>query len=363
MGKAPPPRSPQYFAVIYTFFIPIPGTEILYWVKNAREQRALKALFIICEIGFFATLFFPNWWENSTKTSQTTSSNAFDAPRFTKFTIVSEEIVSSTSKMLTIRPKATMKSDPYTEYWENGLWSVEFKQPLLQIARSYTPLPPDENTAQGDLCFLIRKEPNGEMSNYLFGLQTNSELELRGPHVEFDLPHHVEEVVFLAGGTGIAPALQVVHTLLEARKSNGKRPRIRIMWANRRREDCIGGDKYIPNSELDTVTSEGLGFMVQRLQRLQEKYPENLQVDYVVDEEGRFIDQKMISQATHPSSEVKSGPVSMKSDAKLFFVSGPEGFINHFAGPKIWWNGRQDQGELGGVLGRMGIRGWKVFKL
>lgn len=288
------------------------------------------------------------------------SSDPFDSPRFTKFAIVSEENVSSTSKILTIQPQKAVKADPYAKCWENGLWSVEFKQPLLQIARSYTPLPPDERTADGDLQFLIRKERNGEMSTYLFGLQPNSEVELRGPHVELELPQNVEDVVFLAGGTGIAPALQLIHTLLEARKSTSQKPRIRVVWANKRREDCIGGEKGPNDSGLNSITSESLGVIVKRLQTLQRKFPQNLQVDYVVDEEGKFVDQKMISQLTKSSSEMSSdaGP-----DTKLFFISGPEGFIDYFAGPKKWWNGQQGQGELGGVLGRLGINGWKVFKL
>ncbi|KAG4032718.1 hypothetical protein MFRU_006g01830 [Monilinia fructicola] len=358
-GKAPPPGSPQHFAVIYPFLLPIPRTEILHWVNSAGQQRLLRALIYVCEFAFLVYVGIETY---RLRTKQTPS-NPFDSPRFTKFTIVSEETVSPTSKILTIRPKATVNSDPYATYWESGLWSVEFKQPLLQIARSYTPLPPDENTANGDLRFLIRKEPNGEMSNYLFRLLANSEVELRGPHVEFDLPHNVEEVVFLAGGTGIAPALQVVHTLLEARQSNDNRPQIRVLWANRRREDCVGGEKYKSDSRVETVTSESVGFIVQQLQRLQQKYPENLQIEYAVDEEQRFIDQRMIYKAIETSSKDSSGLNATKNGAKLFFVSGPEGFINYFAGPKKWWNGKQDQGELAGILGHMDINGWKVFKL
>ncbi|CAD6449392.1 846f357c-b9ae-4e43-8754-453ebe8746e2-CDS [Sclerotinia trifoliorum] len=365
IGTAPPPGKPQYFAAYYLFAIPIPRTEVLLWLDSAEKQRSSRAEILIFEIvflGTIGTILYNLEQLTGRESSQKLSSSPFDSPRFTKFTIVSEENVSSTSKLLTIRPRITVKSDPYAGYWKNGLWSVEFKQPLLQIARSYTPLPPDENNTKGDLRFFIRKEPNGEMSNYLFGLQANSEVELRGPHVEFDLPQDVEEVV-LAGGTGIAPAMQVVHTLLEARKLDGKRPRVRIIWANRRREECVGGEMHKPVSGSDTLKLDGTGLIVQQLQRIQQKYPENLQVNYVVDDEGTFIDQRMISQAIHPSSEKMYGSVTAESNSKLLFVSGPEGFINHFAGPKKWWNGRQEQGELGGILGRMGVGNWKVFKL
>ncbi|KAF5869046.1 putative cytochrome c mitochondrial import factor protein [Botrytis fragariae] len=355
-GKAPPPKGPQHFGVFCPLIIPIPRTEVLYWVKSVKDEKSLRALILITEIVFLGSIILGTVIE-----FKTTDSNPFDSPRFTKFSIVAEETVSSTSKLLTIKPKKSTKSDPYASYWEKGLWSVEFKQPLLQIARSYTPLPHDENATNSELRFLIRKEPNGEMSNYLFRLQANSEIELRGPHVEFDLPENVSEVVFLAGGTGIAPAMQVAHTLLEVRKPEGKLPRICIVWANRRREDCVGGETYKSGSKSDTLTARSS--VVQQLQRMQQKYPENLQVNYVVDEEGTFINQKMISQAIQSSSAVDSGSVIKKSNSKLLFVSGPEGFINYFSGPKRWRNGKQEQGEVGGVLGYMGVKDWKVFKL
>lgn len=47
----------------------------------------------------------------------------------------------------------------------------------------------------------------------------------------------------------------------------------------------------------------------------------------------------------------------------LIVVSGPEGFIKYFSGPKVWVNGREGQGRIGGVLGKMGLEGWRVWKL
>lgn len=285
----------------------------------------------------------------------------FDAPRFTPFTIVSRQEASPTSIILTLRPDvSTLKTDPYLKCWEKGTWSVEAKQPLLQIARSYTPLPPDETTALGDLRFLIRREHKGEMSGYLHALQPGAKIQLRGPHPEFNLPEMVTDVVFLAGGTGIAPALQIVYTLLEFRRAED-RPRIRVVWANRRREDCVGGI----SSAIEARKSppKEVGIVVKEIQRLQQRYPEHLQVEYLVDEEGIFLDQNRLSRLTKSESEVKFGPVTTRIDSRLLFVSGPEGFVNHFAGPKEWQDGKQVQGGLGGILGRMRLRDWKVSKL
>ncbi|PQE19422.1 Riboflavin synthase-like beta-barrel protein [Rutstroemia sp. NJR-2017a BBW] len=358
-GKPPPPGQPHYYVSIWPFErAPSAEFDFITYAKDAEGAKTQR------RVGRFWDIFFfvggPLYYFYKTYSDE--DDKVFDAPRFTPFAIVSREDVSPTSMILTVRPKAKWNRDPYAEYWKKGLWSVEFKQPLLQIARSYTPLPPTGNTiVVGDLRFLIRKEPTGEMSNYLFGLPVDGKVEIRGPHSEFDMPENVQNVVFLAGGTGIAPALQVVYTLLEARKTKAPKPRIHIIWANRKREECVGGGAYVPYST--GRTTEDSGVMVRQLQELQDKYPENLRVDYVVDEERTFIDQKMISRAIKPSTESQGDNDLAQSNSKLLFVSGPEGFINYFAGPKKWWNGKETQGKLGGILGRMGISDWSVFKL
>ncbi|KAH6724678.1 hypothetical protein BKA61DRAFT_588922 [Leptodontidium sp. MPI-SDFR-AT-0119] len=290
----------------------------------------------------------------------------FDPPRFTPFTIVKRDEVSPTSIILTLRPQTLVNrprkllSDPYQTSWEKGTWSVEIKQPELQIARSYTPLPPNKGDPMGDFRLLIRKEHKGEVSGYLHTLNAGSQVHLRGPHEEFDLPERVTDVLFLAGGTGIAPALQVAYTLLEERHMEDDKPKMHIVWASRKRADCEGGaDVNNPNAWEARKT----GRIVQELETLQQKYPGQLLVDYLVDEEGNFLDQKRISSLTKATSEVKFGARHTRIDSKLLFVSGPEGFINYIAGPKIWEGGKEGQGQLGGILGQMGIRTWKVWKL
>jgi len=99
-------------------------------------------------------------WQSATNSNER---KIFDAPRFTPFEIVSREEVSPTSIALTLRPRNLPASndgrqlDPYREEWEEGIWSVEIKQPELQIARRYTPLPPLHGTSKTHLRFLIRK--------------------------------------------------------------------------------------------------------------------------------------------------------------------------------------------------------------
>jgi ferredoxin-NADP reductase len=186
-------------------------------------------------------------------------------------------------------------------------------------------------------------------------------IDIRGPHPEIDLPVDTTDIVFLAGGTGIAPAMQVAYTLLEKR-TDTQRPKICIIWANRKRIDCVGGvsSSVAKTSGERKVADRSAETVVRELQLMQRRHPEHLFVEYIVDEEGTFVDQKMISTFTGKAAEDR--PES-GAGSKLLFVSGPEGFVNLLAGPKRWEDGKEKQGELGGVIGKMGLKGWQVWKM
>jgi cytochrome-b5 reductase len=279
---------------------------------------------------------------------------------FTPFTVVNKLAVSPTSFIITIRPLNFQPRSlwgerrAYEQEWQMGtVWSVEFKQPQLQISRQYTPLPPCEEDENGELRFLIRKEKGGEMSRYLDSLQPGERLDVRGPHSEFVLPQNVQEVVFLAGGTGIAPALQIAHILLNTR-SHQVKPKIHIIWANRSRKDCEQGQD-LGRLELANGHNSFSSVIVQQLRNIKLNYSDHLKVDYFVDEEGTLINQRVVSRAVSEGS-----PSS--TDSKLLFISGPEGFVKFVAGPKRWKGSEEVQGELAGVIGFLGLQSWKVWK-
>ncbi len=206
-----------------------------------------------------------------------------------------------------------------------------------------------------------------------------------------------KKVVFLAGGTGIAPALQAARTLLE--KTRGVE--MEVVWANRRREDCV----------------EGGGEVVAMLEEFRTRYPARFRYSCTVDEEGSVIDAGTVLRSTElavPAAaparsilsmlrfwaggagrESSAGPsvpaVAIDSDAcayhsakrlavsddrdalagaggehcqckdahgnrvtggkNLLIVSGPDGFIAHYAGAKVWGVGKELQGPVRGILG------------
>ncbi|KAF9701459.1 hypothetical protein EKO04_000212 [Ascochyta lentis] len=318
------------------------------------------------------------------------SDESLNPHTFTPYTLVDKQPVSSTSAIFTLRnANGVPDSQSVKEVEKRSVWSVQIKQPQLQIARAYTPLPhtadgkKDENAPQ-DMRLLIRQETRGEVSTYLHRLPEQATIELRGPNAEFELPRNVKEVIFLAGGTGIAPAMQVAQAL--SRRTGSQ---MQILWANRKREECVGGisdDKgtskpsqnrlgwwksvLIGSSETATLvglsqddtteseTPQRKGLIVKELDALKERNTvatQGLRVQYYVDEENTFI---------QPDDVIKRmASTSQEKGSKLIIVSGPDGFIEHWAGRKLWMDGREVQGPLGGVLKGIDLGDWKVFKL
>ncbi|KAG4221069.1 hypothetical protein PC116_g30454, partial [Phytophthora cactorum] len=281
---------------------------------------------------------------------------------FSPFTITSKEQVSPTAFVLSVRAERSREKDPsilLQRVWEHGLWSVEVKQPQLQIARHYTPLPPltkkekkgeevagggagngDSSNGEGEeLRFLIRKVDGGEMSTYLSKLQVGEKVWLRGPHLGFDIARRLgdtgKHVVFLAGGTGIAPALQVARRVLDdhssgtetASERKGEKPTVSILWANRYAADALGRQQQSPqssgaakgraisslfggsasptpsntNNEQQSQTPADSTLALQ-IRELQAKHPDHFRISYFVDEERHFISEHDLRLALKDSS-------------------------------------------------------------
>ncbi|KAI0814576.1 hypothetical protein GGR55DRAFT_438093 [Xylaria sp. FL0064] len=405
---------------------------------------------------------------------------------FSAFTIIKREQVSPTAFIITLRPRAWVDPQGFEsthsgkddelggflscriqEAWRHGLWSVEIKQPQLQIARHYTPLPPvspsmndkdvledgTSNEVQADLRILIRRMDGGEMSNYLSRQQVGDTVWLRGPHLGFDISRRLgiyesgteigdvksqKGVVFLAGGTGIAPALQIAHKLLDGNDDSGRggnRPRMSILWANRWGADALGREEAPPtqktsgswfkfwNGRADPSAGqqekeqqssrESASSLALQIQDLKRRYPSHFNLSYFVDNEGSFIEARHITAAlasTLPSSSPSvdtsctwhsqkaveflpddndaarsSSPdyrctchQTIKTQGEqgrpstgvnIVCVSGPDGFIEAYAGAKRWHDGNEMQGAIRGLLGRMqkekgdNVGDWLVLKL
>ena len=332
---------------------------------------------------------------------------------FAKYVIAARAQVSPTLAILTLEPRdrgselefAPLSPGSSLEEEERAVLSVEIKQPMLQVARAYTLLPPEppsnlsrssirESGDSGDgieeeggktysslgrpLRVLLRRQPTGEVSRYVHDLAVGAEVEIRGPQVEAVLPEEgLEEVVFLAAGTGIAPALRVAQILARIDVS------VKVLWASRRREDCVGGESdgrkwtqllwswlWSRSRAAARVGNAAVGDAAERghVVRELEWHKENrkdggLHLSYYVDEEGSFIrphDVAALIDAGNNNNASSGG-------RRMLFVSGPDGFVSYWAGEaRQWEGGREVQGRIvGGELARMDLEGgrWSVVKM
>lgn len=125
------------------------------------------------------------------------------------------------------------------------------KVPGREVSRAYSPSTrPAENPS---LEFLIRLQPNGAMSGYLAEEVCEGDvLSLEGPFGEFKWNKTKNPIIFVAGGTGLAPVLSMLNTI-----SVERRHRERILL-------CFGVNKH---NEL--FYQEELDYLQQMMPRLE----------------------------------------------------------------------------------------------
>lgn len=335
-------------------------------------------------------------------------------PRFfTPFILESKDQVSPSStifNLLSVPPGQNVAN--VEEAWRQGVWSVQVMQPDLQIARSYTPVPPppqqskpakDVDSGVGGgaggedggipaemVRLFVREEVNGEVSGFLHRIPLGTVVHLKGPRVELEIPEDVGEVLFLAGGTGITPALQLAYCLFKARGvEKDKLPRMRILWACRRREDsrtgledesvrALRGSLWEKASAAVTGHSAMVGRpkgetasrkpvkqtrLVDEIEKVVAHSDGRVSVDYYVDEERSHITEELLRSHLSNNSSDQTMPGAPEGRKKLLVVSGPEGFVAHYAGPKEWEGGKERPGPLGGLLKKINPKGWDIWTL
>jgi len=304
---------------------------------------------------------------------------------FSPFILQAREQVSPTSIVLNLLSLPQGQNiENVSEARRRGVWSVQVMQPELQIARSYTPLPPSNGSPAEQLRLFVRRDPQGEVSRFLHRISPGTLVHLRGPHMEYEIPEDIDEILFLAGGTGIAPALQVAYSVFTARGLPvEKLPKMRILWANRRREDALAGPKDPAlgqfEAELAAKIQEAKNIkertediasglpelprarLVEDVEQLQLRYDGKVTVEYFIDGEGSFITEPILREyLAGLGQKSETGPPPRK---QLLLISGPEGFVNVYAGPKEWRGGKEISGPLGGLLKKIDPKDWEICKL
>ena len=89
---------------------------------------------------------------------------------------------------------------------------VEFDIPELDETRAYSMATKFDDS--GEMEFHIKRVPNGVGSNYLCDIEEGESLTGSGPYGKMQLVDRQKDIVFVAGGSGMAPIKSLVEELL-----------------------------------------------------------------------------------------------------------------------------------------------------
>lgn len=108
------------------------------------------------------------------------------------------------------------------------------------------------------ISFLIKKIPGGVMSTWLDSAQAGNKVELTGPLGSFYLRAVERPLLFLAGGTGLAPFLSMLEVLVRAESQQ----KVHLIYGVTRDLDLVQVDAIhaytakLPNFTFSTVVAE-----------------------------------------------------------------------------------------------------------
>ena len=158
------------------------------------------------------------------------------------------------------------------------------------------------------LSLLVKQYSDGEVSRYLHSRSLGADIELCGPKIESSAAEAVKDNghwVFLAGGTGITPAIQFAQA-----KSTAS---IDIFYSSR-----------------DPSESSYLAGLV--------KTHKSIRIHNFHDSEGEMITERDIPRLPQPAIAV---------------VSGPDGYVDYIAGRR----NRDTKRRENGILAKAGWKG------
>ncbi|TPX49212.1 hypothetical protein SeMB42_g01331 [Synchytrium endobioticum] len=198
------------------------------------------------------------------------------------------------------------------------------------VVRPYTPV---DGKGKGFFDLIVKLYPHGPASTHIHAMKVGDTLDMKGPIHKYILkPNEFKHIGMIAGGTGLTPMLQVITHLLAQPADTTK---LSLIFAN------VTEDDILLKEYLDKTAKASNG---------------RFEVLYTLDKprEGwngatGFVNEDMIKRMM-PKPDDKSGMV---------FVCGPTPMMGLVSGVKA---PDYSQGELGGLLSKLGYEKKNVFK-
>ncbi|KAF2139924.1 uncharacterized protein K452DRAFT_299901 [Aplosporella prunicola CBS 121167] len=211
---------------------------------------------------------------------------------------------------------------------------TKYKGPEMEkaVIRPYTPTS-DEDT-RGYIDLIVKRYPNGPMSEHLHNMNPGQRLDFKGPIPKYPWESNKhQQIALIAGGTGITPMYQLIRAIF---KNPEDKTKVTLVYGNISEEDII---------------------LKRELEHLENTYPQRFRAFYVLDnppegwQQGKGYVTKELLKTVLP--EPKQG------DNLKIFVCGPPGMYKAISGTK---KSPKDQGEIDGYLKELGYSKEQVYK-
>lgn len=210
---------------------------------------------------------------------------------------------------------------------------TKYKGPGMEkpVIRPYTPVS-DEGEV-GYLDFIIKRYPNGPMSEHMHNMNPGQRLDMKGPIPKYPWEANKHDhIALIAGGTGITPMYQLARAIF---KNPNDKTKVTLVFGNVSEEDVL---------------------LKREWEDLENEYPQRFRAFYTLDQppEGwagtkGFVTKELLGTVL---------PDPKQENIKVF-VCGPPGMYKAVAGTK---KSPSDQGELAGYLKELGYSKEQVYK-
>ncbi len=186
---------------------------------------------------------------------------------------------------------------------------------------------------KGYIDFLIKRYPNGPMSEHLHSMNPGQRLDIKGPIPKYPWEANKHDhIALIAGGTGITPMYQLARAIF---KNANDKTKVTLVFGNISEEDIL---------------------LKREWEHLENTYPQRFRAFYVLDNppegwmQGKGYITKELLKTVLPEPK--------ESNIKIF-VCGPPGLYKAISGTKP---NPKEQGELTGLLKELGYSKDQVYK-
>lgn len=199
------------------------------------------------------------------------------------------------------------------------------------VVRPYTPV--SDEDAEGHIDLIVKRYPNGPMSEHMHNMSPGQRLDFKGPIPKYPwTPNKHDKIALIAGGTGITPMYQLCRAIF---KNPDDKTQVTLVFGNVSEEDVL---------------------LKREFEDLEQKYPQRFRAFYLLDKPPAdwpgakgFIGKELLKTVL---------PDPKEPNVKLF-VCGPPGMYKAISGPK---KSPSDQGEIAGYLKELGYSKDQVYK-